>query len=152
MILIPSKHNQKSLSLPFCVDLNGTSIHLCLTVRNLGVTLYQISLFSSMFPAPVKSAILICIESVMSITTCHKTLSTQYSLLLSCPESITAIFYSPAVVSNSFINFKKFRTTLQGSSVELLSLITCLPSFTLFTGFLFNKELNTNCFSLPINL
>ena len=28
MILITSKHNQKSLSLPFSVDLNGTSIHL----------------------------------------------------------------------------------------------------------------------------
>ena len=42
--------------------------------------------------------------------------------------------------------------SLQGSSVELLSLITYLPSFTLFTGFLLNKELNTNCFSLPLNL
>ena len=31
-------------------------------------------------------------------------------------------------------------------------LITYLPSFTLFTGFLLNKELNTNCFSLPLNL
>ena len=66
MILITSKHNQKSVSLPFSVDLNGTSI--------------------------------------------------------------------------------------QGSSVELLSLITYLPSFTLFTGFLLNKELNTNCFSLPVTL
>ncbi|WP_294046750.1 hypothetical protein, partial [Thiolapillus sp.] len=41
MILITSKHNQKSLSLPFSVDLNGTSIHLSSTVRNLGVTLDQ---------------------------------------------------------------------------------------------------------------
>ena len=47
---------------------------------------------------------------------------------------------------------KKFRTMLQGSSVELLSLITYLPSFTLFTGFLMNKELTTNCFSLPLYL
>ena len=36
--------------------------------------------------------------------------------------------------------------------VELLSLITYLPSFTLFAGFLLNKELNTNCFFLPLNL
>ena len=41
MILITSKHNQKSLSLPFSVDLNGTSIHLSSSVRNLGVTLDQ---------------------------------------------------------------------------------------------------------------
>ena len=41
MILITSKHNQKSLSLPFSVDLNGTLIHLSSTARNLGVTLDQ---------------------------------------------------------------------------------------------------------------
>ena len=41
MILITSKHNQKSLSLPVSVDLNGTSIYLSSTVRNLGVTLDQ---------------------------------------------------------------------------------------------------------------
>ena len=40
-ILITSKHNQKSLSLPFSVDLNGTSIHLTSTVCYLGVTLDQ---------------------------------------------------------------------------------------------------------------
>ena len=42
-----SKHNQKSLSLPFSVDLNGTSIHLSSTVRKLGVTLDQNNLFSA---------------------------------------------------------------------------------------------------------
>ena len=41
MILITSKHNQKSLSLPFSVDLNGTLIHLSSSVRNRGVTLDQ---------------------------------------------------------------------------------------------------------------
>ena len=41
MILITSKHNQKSLSVPFSVDLNETSIPLSSTVRNLGVTLDQ---------------------------------------------------------------------------------------------------------------
>ena len=41
MILITSKHIQKSLSLPVSVDLIGTSIHPCSTVRNLGVTLDQ---------------------------------------------------------------------------------------------------------------
>ena len=40
-ILITSKHNQKSLSLPFSADLNGTSINFSSTVRNLGVTLDQ---------------------------------------------------------------------------------------------------------------
>ena len=112
----------------------------------------KISLFSNMSPAPVKSAIFNCVESILSVTTCHKMLSRHWSLLLSCPESITAIPYSLAVISSSFTNFKKFRTTLQDSSVELLSLITDLPSFTLFTGFLLNKELNKNCFSLPLTL
>ena len=41
MILITSKDNQKSLSLPFSVDPNGISIDLFSTVRNLGVTLDQ---------------------------------------------------------------------------------------------------------------
>ena len=41
MNLITSKHNQKSLFFPFSVILNGTSIHLSSTVRNLGVTLDQ---------------------------------------------------------------------------------------------------------------
>ena len=41
MILVTSKRNQKSLSLPFSVDLNGTSSHLSSTVRSLGVTLNQ---------------------------------------------------------------------------------------------------------------
>ena len=59
---------------------------------------------------------------------------------LSCPESITAILYSLAVLSSSFTNLKKFRTTQQDSSVKLLSLIIYLPSFTLFIGFLLNKE------------
>ena len=92
------------------------------------------------------------VGNMVFVTTCHMMLSRHWSLLLSCPESITAIPYSLAVLSSSFTNSKKFRTTLQGSSVELQSLITYLPSFTLFTGFLLNKELNTNCFSLPLNL
>ena len=41
MIQITSKHNQKSMSLPFPLDLNGTSIHLSSSVRSLGVTLDQ---------------------------------------------------------------------------------------------------------------
>ena len=41
MIQITSKHNQKSMSLPFPLDLNGTSIHLSSSVRKLGVTLDQ---------------------------------------------------------------------------------------------------------------
>ena len=112
----------------------------------------RISLFSNMSAAPVKSAILNCVESILFVTTCHKMLSKHWFLLLSCPKLITAIPYSLAVLSSPFTNFKKFRTTLQGSSVELLSLIAYLPSFTLFTGFLLNKELNTNCFFLPLNL
>ena len=41
MILITSKHRQKRLFVPFSVDLNGTSIHLSSSIRNLGVTLDQ---------------------------------------------------------------------------------------------------------------
>ena len=85
----------------------------------------RISLFSNMSPAPVKSAILNCIESISSDTTCHKMISRHWFLLLSCPESIIAIPYSLAVLRSSFTNFKKFRTTLQGSSVKLWSHISC---------------------------
>ena len=83
----------------------------------------RISLLSNMSPAPVNSAILTCIESILSITTCQKMLSRHRSVFLFCPESITAILHSLAALSSSFTNFKKFRTTLQGSTVELLSLI-----------------------------
>ena len=151
MILITSKHSQKSLSLPFSVWMELRFIFLQLSATWASPST-RISLFSSMSPAPVKSSILNCVESILSITTCHKMLSRHWSLLLFCPESITAIIYSLAVLRSLFTIFKKFRTTLQGSSVELLSLIIYLPSFTLFTGFLLNKELNTNCFSLPLNL
>ena len=62
-----------------------------------------------MSPAPVKSAVLNCVETILSVTTCHKMLSRHWSLLLICPESITAILYSVAVLSNSFTNFRKFQ-------------------------------------------
>ena len=151
MILITSKRNRKSLFLPFSVDHNGTSIHLSSTVRNLGVTLDQ----NLSFQQHVPRACQICyfeLRRILSVITSHNMLSRHWYLLLYCPESITAISSSLAVLSSSFTNFRKFRSTLQGSSVELPSLITYLPSFTLFTGFLLNKELNTNCFSLPLNL
>ena len=141
-----------ALSLPFSVDLNGTSINLSSSVHNLGVTLDQ----NLSFQQHVSCTCQICYFELRRINSIRHYLSQDalktLILLLSCPELITAIPYSLAVLSSSFTNFKKFRTTLQGSSVELLSLITYLPSFTLFTGFLLNKELNTNCFSLPFNL
>ena len=59
----------------------------------------RISLFSSMSPAPVKPAILNCVESIPSVTTCHKMLSRHWSLLLSCLELITAIVFSLAVLA-----------------------------------------------------
>ena len=64
-------------------------------------------------------------DKYTAVTTCHKILSRLWSLLLSCPELITVIPYSLVVLSSSFTNFKKFRTTLQGSSVELWSHISC---------------------------
>ena len=151
MILVTSIHNKKSLSLSLSIWMEPRFIFLQLSAT-WALPSTRISLFSNMSPAPVKSAILNCVESIPSVTTCHKMLSRHWFLLLSCPDLITAIPYSLAVLSSSFTNFKKFRTMLQGSSVELLSLIAYLPSFTLFTGFLLNKELNTNCFSLPLNL
>ena len=65
MVLITSKHNQKSLSLPFSIDLNGTSIHLSSTVRNLGVTIDQ----NLSFQQHVSR------NCLLSVTTCHKMLS-----------------------------------------------------------------------------
>ena len=154
LLLITSKHNQKkpvSLSLSLTIWMKPPLIFIQLSATWASPST-RISLFSNMSPAPAKSAIFNCVDSILSVTTCHKMLSRHWSLLLTCPESITAILYSLAVLSSSFTNFRKFRTMLQDSSVELLSLITYLPSFTLFTGFLLNEELNTNCFSLPLNL
>ena len=41
----------------------------------------RISLFSNMSPAPAKSAILNCVESILSVATCHKMLSRHWFLL-----------------------------------------------------------------------
>ena len=117
-----------SLSLSIWMEPPFSFLHLSAT---WALPSTRISLFSNMFPAPVKSAILNCVGSIPSVTTCHMMLSRHWFLLLSCPELITAISYSLAVLSSSFTNLKKFRTMLQDSSVELLSLITYLPSFTL---------------------
>ena len=76
MILITSKHNQKSQSLPFSVDLNRTSIHLSSIVRKLGVTLDQ----NLSFQEHVSRTCQICyLElrriNLSSVATCHKMLS-----------------------------------------------------------------------------
>ena len=73
MILI-SKHNQKSLSLPFCRSEwnRDSSFFNC---PRLGRHPRPEFLFSSMSHAPVKTAILNCVESMLSVTTCHKMLS-----------------------------------------------------------------------------
>ena len=62
----------------------------------------RISLFSSMSPAPVKSASLNCIGSILSIATCHKMLSRHFclsriddycsSVLTGCPKLLTYKF------------------------------------------------------------
>ena len=61
------------------------------------------------------------------------------SLLAGCPKQLIH-------------KLQKVQNNAARLTVELISLITYLPSFTLFTGFLWSKELNTNCFSLPLNL
>ena len=152
MILITSKHNQKSLSLPFSVDLDGTSIHLSSTVRNLGVTLDQ----NLSFQQHVCRTCQICYFELRRINLiCHylsqdalKTLTSAFVLSrIDCCNSL------PAGCPKQLVQkLQKVQKNAARLNVELLSLITYLPSFTLFTGFLLNKELNTNCFSLPLNL
>ena len=96
---------------------NPVCLFLCWSKWNLNSSVFNCpqlwlhpcpeSLFSAAcFPAHVKSAILNCVESILSGTICHKMLSRHWSLLLSCPESITTILDSLAVLSNSFRNFK----------------------------------------------
>ena len=153
MILITSKHDQKSLSLPFSVDLNGTSIHLSSSVRNLGVTLdHDLS-----FQQHVSRTCQICYFELRRINSIRHCLSQEALKTLISVFVLSRIDYCNPLLAGCPKQLilklqKKFRTMLQGSSVELLSLITYLPSFTLFTGFLLNKELNRNCFSLPLNL
>ena len=101
MILITSKHNQKSLSLPFSVDLNGTSIHFSSSVRNLGVTLDQ----NLSFQQHVSRTCQICYFELRRINSirhylsqdAHKTLVSAFvlsridhcnSLLAGCPKQL----------------------------------------------------------------
>ena len=152
MILTTSKHNQKSLSHPFSVDLNGTSIHLSSSVRNLGVTLNQ----NLSFQQHVSCTLQICYFELRRINSIHHYLSQDAVKTLIPAFVLSRIEYcnSPLAYCPKQLIHKvqKDQNKVQGSSVELLSLITYLPSFTRFTGFLLNKELNTNCFSLPLNL
>ena len=147
LILITSKHNQKRLSLPFSVDLNGTSIHLSSSVRNLGVISFQ---------QHVSRTCQICCFELRRINSIHHYLSQDAVKTLIPAFVLSRIEYcnSPLAYCPKQLIHKvqKDQNKVQGSSVELLSLITYLPSFTRFTGFLLNKELNTNCFSLPLNL
>ena len=152
MILTTSKHNQKNLSLPFSVDLNGTSIHLSATVRNLGVTLDP----NLSFQQHVSCTCQLCYLELRRSNFIRHYLSQDAFKTLISAFVLSRIDYCNSVLDGSpkqlIHKLKKFRTTLQGSSVELLSLIMYLPSSTLFTGFLLNKELNANCFSVPSNL
>ena len=101
MILITSKHNQKSLSLPFSVNLNRTSINLSSTVRNLGVTLDQ----NLSFQQHVSCTCQICYFELHRINSIHhylsqdalKTLISAFvlsrinycnSLLAGCPKQL----------------------------------------------------------------
>ena len=93
-----------SLSLSIWMELRFIFLHLSATWV---LPLTRISLFSNTSPAPVKSAIFNCVESIPSVTNSHKMLWRHRFLLLSCPELITAIPYSLAVLSSSFTNFKK---------------------------------------------
>ena len=152
MILITSKHSQKSLSLPFSVDLNENSIHLSSTVRNLGVTLDQNLSFQQHVFGNCQSCYLELVESISSVTTCHKILSRHWFLLL----SLSRIDYCNSLLAGCPKQLIDKLQKVQNNAARLIcrtpKLITYLPSFTLFTGFLLNKELNTNCFSLPFNL
>ena len=152
MILITSKHNQKSLSVPFSVDLNGTLICLSSTVGNLGITLDQ----NLSFQQHVSRTCQICYFELRRTNSIRHYVSQDALKILISAFVLSRIDYCNSLLAacpkQLIYKLKKIRTMLQGSSVELLSSITYPPSFTLFTGFLLNKELNTNCFSLPLNL
>ena len=108
------------------------------------------SLFSAAWsPAPVKSAILNCIESVLSIATCHKMLSRRWSLLLSCPESICNSLYTgcPEWLIHKLqkVQNNAARLICQTPKSDHISpILHQLP--------VEQRILNKNCFSLPLNL
>ena len=144
---------RKSLSPLFSVDLNGTPIHLSSTVRNLGVTLDQ----NLSIQQHVSRAWQICYFELRRINSIRHYLSHDALKTLISAFVLSRIDYCNSLLAGCPKHLihklkNKFRTMLRGSSVELLSLITYLLSFTLFTGLLLNKGLNTNCFSLPLNL
>ena len=101
MILITSKHNQKSLSFPFSVDIKGTLTHLSSSVRNLRITLDQ----NLSFQQHVSRTCQICYFELRRIDSiCHflsqdalKTLISAFvlsridycnSLLAGCPKQL----------------------------------------------------------------
>ena len=96
-----------------------------------------------MSPAPVKSAVrhYMSQDALKTLTSAFVLSRIDYcnSLPAGCPKQLVQ-------------KLQKVQKNAARLNVELLSLITYLPSFTLFTGFLLNKELNKNCFSLPLNL
>ena len=139
-------------SLPFSIDLNGTSIHLSSTVHNLGITLNQ----NLSFQPHVSCTCQVCYFELHRINSIHHYLSQDALKTLISASVLSRIDYCNFLLAGcpKQLNHKlqKVQNNAAGSSVELLSLIIYLPSFTLFTGFLLNKELNTNCFFLPSDL
>ena len=87
MILITCKHNQKSLSLPFSVDLNGTSIHLSSTVCNLGITLNQ----NLSFQQHVSRTCQICYFDL------HRINSIRHYLLQDALKTLISAFVLPRI-------------------------------------------------------
>ena len=146
MILITSKHNQKSLPLPFSVDLNGSSVHLSSAVHTLDQNLY--------FQQHVSRTCQICYFELRKINFIRHYLSQDALKTLISAFVLSRIDYCNSLLAGCPKQLIHKLQKVQNNAARLVcrTLITYLLSFTLFTGFLLNKELNTNCFSLPLNL
>ena len=65
-------------------------------------------------------------------------------------DYIIATHFWRAVLSIFFLNFKKYKTMLQGSFLEQPDLSTLLLCFNHFTGYILSRGSNTNCLCFKI--
>ena len=88
-----------------------------------------------------------------TISHIRKYLSTQTTkILILIPNSITAILYYIMSLITSSKSFNRCRMQLPDWLHGLGSVITSLPSSSIFTGYLFLDELNSRFYYLPSKL
>ena len=139
------------LSLSLLIWMEPQFIFLQLSA-NLGVTLDQ----NLSFQQHVSRASQICYFELRRINSIRHYLSQDALKTMISAFVLPRIDYCNSLLAGCPKQLIHKLQKVQNNAARLIcrtpKSITYLPSFTLFTGFLLNKELNANCFSLPLNL